>query len=74
MGSSASNDPDPEGMQIDKTLDRTSKRFREGVDKIKPNTPDLWKRGIKVVLSLLLTAMYIYWILAWQFDVQLFEF
>jgi hypothetical protein len=74
MGTSAADDPESEGTWIAETLDRTSQRFREGVDKVKPNNPDLWVRGIKVVLSLLLTAMYVYWILAWQFDVQLFEF
>lgn len=74
MGSNASDDPEPGGMQIDEKLDRLSDRVRGYFDAITPENTDLWKRIIKIGLSVLLTVMFIYWVLAWQFGIQLFEF
>lgn len=74
MGTSAADDPGPEGRQIDETLNRLSDRIQEWIDRVKPTSPDRWKRGIKIVLTVLLTVMYVYWVLTYQFDVQWFNF
>ncbi|RAW44964.1 hypothetical protein DQW50_11645 [Halorubrum sp. 48-1-W] len=78
MGTDASGDTaspseeDPGG--IAGALARTSERIRELTDAVKPEDPDRVGRVVKFLLSVLFTAMFVYWILAYQFDVVWFEF
>lgn len=74
MGTSASEDSDRDAGGIDETLSRISERITETVDRAKPNNPDRWNRVVKIAFSLLLTALYVYWMLAWQLEIEWFEF
>ena len=78
MGTDASGDPanpsDEELGGIAGALARTSERIRELIDAVKPEDSDRIGRVVKFLLSVLFTAMFVYWILAYQFDVVWFEF
>lgn len=78
MGTDASGDtasPSEEELGgIAGLLARTSEAIRRRIDAVKPDDPDRVGRVVKFLLSVLFTAMFVYWILAYQFDVVWFEF
>lgn len=59
---------------IAERLSRLSDRFLELVDAITPENTDLMEKGVKVAFSLILTLLFIYWVMAYQFEVVWFEF
>lgn len=79
MGTSASNEPDSDtsDQEVDGvagTLARVSDQTRELVDAVKPNNPERIQMTVKILFSLVLTVLFMYWILAYQFEVVWFEF
>ncbi|MFC5134680.1 MULTISPECIES: hypothetical protein [Haloferacaceae] len=73
-GDSASAPSDEELGGIAGALARTSETIQGWIETVKPEDPDRIERVVKFLLSVLLTVMFIYWILAYQFDVVWFEF
>lgn len=79
MGTSASNEPDSDtsDQEVDGvagTLAGVSEQTRELVDAVKPNNPERIQMTVKILFSLVLTALFMYWILAYQYEVVWFEF
>lgn len=74
MEASSAEESEPDSGGIDDTLTRLSDRVEEMVETVRPSNPKLWRRLVKIVLTVVLTVMYVYWVIAWQFDIQWFEF
>ncbi|WP_281193827.1 hypothetical protein [Halorubrum sp. F4] len=73
-GDSASGPSDEELEGIAGALARTSETIQDWIEAVKPEDPDRIERIVKFLLGVLLTALFVYWILAYQFDVVWFEF
>ncbi|XVH33210.1 hypothetical protein ACNS7O_16715 (plasmid) [Haloferacaceae archaeon DSL9] len=55
-------------------IDRFTNRLNEKVNWITPSTIVLLQRAVKIVFGLVLTALLVYWGLAYTYDVAWFEF
>lgn len=74
MEASPAEESEQDAGGIGDSLTSLSERFEEMIDRVRPSNPKLWRRLVKIGLSVLLTVMYIYWFIAWKFDIQWFEF
>lgn len=74
MEASPAEESEPDSGGIGDALSDLSDRVEAIVETVRPSNPKLWRRLVKIGLSVVLTVMYVYWVLAWQFDIQWFEF